>query len=266
MGGAVLLDRAQRHGLDQRQVMALRGAEAQHRLDLILVQAAQRHHVELDMHPRRLRRRDARQHPLQFALAGDVAEHRRIQRVEADIDAANPGRRQRRRRLGQPHAVGGHGQLVERARGQVAAQPCRQVHHAAPDERLAAGQAQPAHAARDERAGNGVDFLEAEQFGARCEHHLLGHAIAAAQVAAVGDRHAQIGDAPPERVDQRRLQALGCGGLARGHDCARRCGAASPRRQAGAARRGTGDMAPDAVLRYHDALASVGAHAMRMRS
>ena len=36
---------------------------------------------------------------------------------------------------------------------------------------------------------------------ARQEGHGLGHAIDAAEVAAVGDRDPQIGDAPAERVD-----------------------------------------------------------------
>ena len=61
---------------------------------------------------------------------------------------------------------------------------------------------QLAHAARDEGARQPVDLLEAQQILARQEGHGLGHAIDAAEVAAVGDRDAQIGDMPAEGVDQ----------------------------------------------------------------
>jgi hypothetical protein len=57
------------------------------------------------------------------------------------------------------------------------------------------------------------------------EGHVLGHAIDAAEVAAVGHRHAQIGDRAPERVDQPFMKrgSPGCrpsicaGGVQLGH-------------------------------------------------
>jgi len=89
------------------------------------------------------------------------------------------------------------GLKVPRQRGE-------QGHDAAAHERLAAGQAQLAHAARDERRAQPVQFLEREQIGLGQKVHVFRHAVDAAEVAAVGHRNAQIGDGTPEGVDQRR--------------------------------------------------------------
>src|SRR5947199_117339 len=48
MFGAVLLDLAQRHGLDEREIEALGAAPAQHGGDLVFIEALERHHVDLD--------------------------------------------------------------------------------------------------------------------------------------------------------------------------------------------------------------------------
>ena len=68
-------------------------------------------------------------------------------------------------------------------------------HDPAPHQRLAAGEPQLAHAARDEGAAQPVELLERQQVGLRQERHVLRHAVDAAEVAAVGHRDAQIGDA-----------------------------------------------------------------------
>ena len=91
-------------------------------------------------------------------------------------------------------AVGGERELLERAALQMARQRGDQRHDAAPHQRLAAGQPQLAHAARDEGAAQAVEFLEREQVGLRQERHVLRHAVDAAEIAAVGHRDAQIGD------------------------------------------------------------------------
>ena len=64
-------------------------------------------------------------------------------------------------------------------------------------QRLAAGDAQLAHALSGEHAHESRDLLEAEQLGTRQEAvaravDLAGHAVAAAEIAAVGDGDAQI--------------------------------------------------------------------------
>src|SRR5262249_19225651 len=70
---------------------------------------------------------------------------------------------------------------------------------------FAAGEPQLRDALGDEGAAQPVEFLEREQVALGQERHVLGHAVDAAEIAAVRDRDAQVGDAAPERVDQRRL-------------------------------------------------------------
>ena len=116
-----------------------------------------------------------------------------------------PALRQRRRLLRQQRAVGG-----ER---QVEARDLREHRHqalqVAPHQRLAAGEADFLHAEAGEQARQARDLLEREHFVVRDElevvvEHLARHAVHAAEVAAVGDRNAQVAQAAPERVRQRR--------------------------------------------------------------
>ena len=60
----------------------------------------------------------------------------------------------------QPRAVGGQGELVEPV-AEPRAEPRDQVADVAPHQRLAAGQPDPPHAARDEQVGERLDLLEA---------------------------------------------------------------------------------------------------------
>ena len=84
-------------------------------------------------------------------------------------------------------------------------------------QRLAAGQPDLAHAVRDEQRGDARDLLEGQQRRMRQEgvvlvEHFLRHAVAAAEVAAVGDRDAQVAQRPAERVDEQAVGARGCSG------------------------------------------------------
>src|SRR5205809_211059 len=72
-------------------------------------------------------------------------------------------------------------------------------------QRLAPGQADLLHAETDEDARQPRDLLEAEDGAVRQERvigveHLARHAVHAAEVAAVGDRDAQVVHRAPERV------------------------------------------------------------------
>jgi hypothetical protein len=81
-------------------------------------------------------------------------------------------------------------------------EPADEVHRVAAHQRLAAGEADLAHPARDESIGYEGNLIEAQQLGARQEGHMLRHAIAAAQVAAIGHRYPQIVDRAAMGVDQ----------------------------------------------------------------
>ena len=117
-------------------------------------------------------------------------------------------------------AVGGQRQFIERAGVEMARQRAHQRHHVAPDQRLAAGQPQLAHALGDEGRAQPVEFFQRQQIGLGQECHVFGHAIEAAQVAAIGDRYPQIADGPAERVDHRTEQRrVGTNQSAHSHHC-----------------------------------------------
>ena len=178
-------------------------AHSTRRGDLVLVDALERDRVDLDAQARRLRGVDAGDHLVELAPARDGAELLGIERIERNIDALDAVIGELARVFRKLRAVGGQRQLVEIAGGEVARQRADERHDAAPDQRLAAGQPQLAHAARDEGAAQPVELLQREQVRLRQEVHVLGHAIDAAEVAAVRHRHAQIGDRARERIDQR---------------------------------------------------------------
>src|SRR3546814_15836368 len=73
-----------RHRFDEGEVAAGPGAMIEHREQLILVEPGKRDHVDLDRQSRIARRLDPAQRDGQIADACDMAERRRIERVEAD--------------------------------------------------------------------------------------------------------------------------------------------------------------------------------------
>ena len=200
MFGAVLFDLAQRHGLDERKIVALGTAPMDHPGDLVLVQALERHHVDLDLEACACGGFNSAENLPEVAPPGDVPEPVGITAVEADIDAPDAAVEQHPSVPRELRAVGGHGQLVE-----TVADPLPELGdqklEALADQRLAAGQSDPPHAAGDENVGERDHLLEGQHILARQERHRFRHAVAAAKVAPVGHRQAHIGDAPAEAVD-----------------------------------------------------------------
>ena len=104
-------------------------------------------------------------------------------------------------------AVGGERQLVQRAGSRRAAELPDQPDHVAPDQGLAAGEPELADPETDEGRAEPVELLERQELGLGQERHVLGHAVDAAEVAAVGDRDPDVADGPPEGVDHHRQLA-----------------------------------------------------------
>ena len=130
-------------------------------------------------------------------------EHLVVERVEADGDARQPRVGERLRLLRQERCV-------RRQRDvEVVAErrELRDQHlEVAPEERLAAGDAELLHAELDEHARDALDLLEREELTPRQEavvvpEDLLRHAVDAAEVAAVGDRDPEIANRPAEGVE-----------------------------------------------------------------
>ena len=178
-------------------------AQSMRSADFVFIDALERHGVDLHLQTGGKRRVNAGQHLVEIAPARDGAELVGIQRVERNIDALDAVRLELGGVFFQLRGVGGEREFLEGPAREMARQRRNQRHDAAPHQRLAAGQAQLAHALGDERAAQPVEFLQAEQVGLRQERHVLRHAIDAAEIAAVGHRNAQIGDGAMKRVDQR---------------------------------------------------------------
>ncbi len=202
-------DIAHRHHFDQGQRHALAVRPLHQRGDFLLVHVLQRHRVDLHRKARGARGFDAIKHLVEIAPAGDGAEFRGVERIEGNVDAAHAAVAQFVGEARQLRAVGGQRQLIERAGSEMPRQRAHQRHHVAPDQRFAAGEADFSHALGDEGRAQPVELFQRQQIRLGQECHVLGHAVEAAQIAAIGDRHAQVPDGATKRVDHRTEQQIG---------------------------------------------------------
>ena len=192
------------HVFDEAQDVARMAEVARQRQDLVIVGAALDHAIHLD-------RRQAR-----GGRGGDAVEHVAhgvidvvhalesgvVDAVEADRDPVEAGILECPRLLRQQRAVGGQGDFHGELR-----QLFDQVFEVAAQERLAAGDADLFHAEVDEDMGDAHDFFEGQQLLAReigvvVAKDFLRHAIHAAEIAAVGDRDAQVAHAPVATIGE----------------------------------------------------------------
>jgi hypothetical protein len=193
------------HELDEAQHMPAAAKVLRHRDDLGVVDAALDDHIDLDRREAgRLGGVDALEH------AGNretdvvhAAEDRIVERIEAHGDALQAGGLECLRALRQQGAVGRQRGFDARNRRQQRDQllgiPAQQ--------RFAAGEPDLLNAVRCEEAHQPGDFLERQQFVARQEwvvaaEYRLRHAVGAAEVAAVGDRYAQVAQPASAGIDE----------------------------------------------------------------
>lgn len=108
-------------------------------------------------------------------------------------------------------AICGQRQFPQRPRFQMTGHRAEKAHDVAPHQRLAPCDAQLGHAKADEGGTEAIKLFKGQQILARQELHPLCHAIAAAKIAAVRDRHAQITHRPTEPIHQRATDRLGRG-------------------------------------------------------
>ena len=174
---------------------------AQHVRQLGVVEAFERDGIELDLKACPFGGLDAGHHARKIAPPGDCAKLVRVERIHRHVDAPDPAIRQLVGETRELRPVGGQGQFLKRAAVEMARKLAHEVHDVLAHQRLAAGEPQLAHAFFHEDGAQPVEFLEAEQIALRQERHVFRHAVSAAEVAAVGDRHAQIRDRAAERID-----------------------------------------------------------------
>ncbi len=157
--------------------------------------------IDLDLQPGRPGRRDPRERTVKRPAARQRVVGLRVQRIERDIDPLQARSRQPGGEFLQPRRVCCQAQFFETGAKPVP-QPFDQGDHVAPHQRLAARDADLGDAARDEGERDLFQLLEGQNLGLRQEFRPRLHAIPASKVAAIGHRQAQIGDPPPEGVDQ----------------------------------------------------------------
>ncbi len=132
------------------------------------------------------------------------AKRRVVERVEAHRDAREAGVAQAARLLREQRAVGRQRDVGDAGFREHRDQPL----DVPAQQRLAAGEPDLRHAARDEQLRDARDLLERQQIGVRKEmivgvEDIPRHAVDAAEVAAVGDRDPQVVQRPSARIGER---------------------------------------------------------------
>ena len=141
---------AHRHHLDEGEVEAAVAAPGDEAVELVLVDALERHGVDLDAEPGVHRGVEAVEDLGEATEAGDGAELALVEGVEGDVDPADAAVGELVGEAGELAAVGGDGELVEGAAVEVARHGAEEGHDVAADEGLAAGDAELADAEGDE--------------------------------------------------------------------------------------------------------------------
>jgi hypothetical protein len=170
--------------------------------DLVLGEVAQRDDVDLDRAQLRvgLGGLEPGQHLGERVAPGELEEAVGGERVERDVDAAQPGAHEVADLALEQVAVGGQREVVDVVdRRQLLDQPPQLLAH----ERLAAGEAHVVDAHRAEQADQPLDLLVAEQrVAVEPRQALGGHAVLAAEVAAVRHGDPDVADGAAVAVDE----------------------------------------------------------------
>jgi hypothetical protein len=107
----------------------------------------------------------------------------------------------------QLRAVGGQRDLLKCSRFEMPGQGTEQPHDVAADEGLPAGDAYLARPHLDERRAEAIQLLKRQEFASGQKRHLLRHAVGAAKIATICDRHANVSDRSSKRVHEGRTAA-----------------------------------------------------------
>jgi hypothetical protein len=143
----------------------------------------------------------------QLVVAGDLPEPLRIQGVQAHVDAVQARRLEVAGEAGEQDAVGGHGQDLQAVRARrtllVAGKAVDEIHAVPAHQGFPSREPHLAPAEADGDPHQSVDLLEGQDLLPFHVDGVRGHAVRTPQVAPVGDRDAEVGDFPPEGIDER---------------------------------------------------------------
>ena len=178
------------HVFDEPHLGLQRPAELDQIDELVVVDAADDHRVDLEGAEHAMRGGHPFEDAIELVEAGEGLEPVAAERVEAHRDSAEPGPLQPVDLVGQQDAVRGQ-RKVGQAR--LGGEQLDQHVEVAAEQRFAAGQPETIDAQADEHVHERADFLEVQHVLAGQPHVvLLRHAVFAAEVAAVGDRQPQV--------------------------------------------------------------------------
>ena len=208
--------RVERHELDEPHFNVVVATECGESDNLIIVYSTLHHGVDLHRREACLaRNRDTFEHRIQFVALGQVLELFTIQRVEAHIDARQPGTLQIMRHQRQRRAIRGECQIYRHAgargvgirRNHQRSQFFDEYGQVSTHRGLATGEANAIHPeSLNTDASHTDDFLIREHVGPRQPlHAFFGHAIRTPEIAAIGYRNAQVANRTTKRVDEFRL-------------------------------------------------------------
>src|SRR5690606_16245179 len=151
--------------------------EAQQILDLILVDALERHRIYLDRQARLPRDFESAHYLVKVTPTGDRLEPVRLQGIERDVNALDPAGGEVRRKFRKLAAVGRERQCCELAGFPMPGQGFEEPHDVLSHERLATGNAELADALGDKRRAQAIELFERQEILPRQEGHVLGHTV-----------------------------------------------------------------------------------------
>src|SRR5262245_25496454 len=192
----------ERHEFDEADAHPLLAGELGEADRLVVVDAANRHAIDLDRAQAGFDRGvNAVQHLRQFIAAREKREAVWRQRIEANGDALQSHVFQRFRAATQEMRVGGHRQVLDAF---DFGQALDQAFQIASQHRLAASHAQFIDPEADENLRQVNDLFVGQDLRLGLPLHcLFGHAVEAAEIAAVGDRNAQVANGAAVTVFKR---------------------------------------------------------------
>ena len=194
----------ERHELDEAHDQVAFARELGEGFDFVVIEAAHQHGVHFyGPKTRSLRGVDTCHHLVESFCAGDAFEFFAVERIEADVDAVETGGEKSVEALREQVAVGSDREIVDADCFEVR----DKIFDAGADKRFATRDANFLNAHADENAREALIFVPFEQLVVR--HVVIGigrAAINAAEVAAVGDRDAEVGDLAAEFVVERHWQ------------------------------------------------------------
>ena len=202
---------ADRHKLDKADLKGLLKRQPGKILKLIVVYPFHGDHIQFDSEAQPFGCHQAIPDLGEIVPAGNARELFPDQGIQRDIDVSYPFGIELFGIIGQQYPVGGEPYFREPFK---LAQLMDEPENFFPDQRLTAGQSQLVHALGDGKTDHPYQFLVAEELGVLQKLScfdlavrilvFFGHAVYAAEIAAIGERQPEIGNCSGKLVDERR--------------------------------------------------------------